>query len=228
MMRSVLAGIGLLALTAAVPASAADLPPRGPMPYKAPGYVMGFNWTGFYIGLHAGYGWGNSGGGADLEGGFVGGQVGYNWQAAGSPWIFGAELDSAWADFGRTDTFAAGALLVTAKTEADYMGSFRGRIGYAVWDRTMVYATGGLAWMNNEVSVTATTGAFTVGISESKTHIGGTIGAGVEHAFAPNLSGRVEYRYTSYGSETYFASLGGLSLDADSHTVNVGLNYRFR
>jgi outer membrane immunogenic protein len=107
------------------------------------------------------------------------------------------------------------------------MGSFRGRIGYSFWDRTMFYATGGVAWLNNEVSVVATSGPFTAGASDSKMHVGGTFGVGIEHAFAPYWSGKAEYRYTAYGSETYFGSFGGVSLDADTHMFTVGVNYRF-
>jgi outer membrane immunogenic protein len=225
MKRFLVAGLGLLTAFVAAPAAAADLPRA--MPYKAPAYVTSYNWTGFYIGAHAGYAWGASDP-IDLSGGFVGGQLGYNWQAAGSPWVFGVELDSAWADFGSTNTVAGSGVLVAVNSDANYMGSLRGRVGYAVWDRTMLYATGGVAWLNNEISVVATSGPFTAGISDTKTHIGGTIGVGIEHAFAPNLSAKAEYRYTAYGSETYFSSLGGVSLDADTHKFLVGANLRFR
>ena len=224
MKRLMSAALGLFALMAAAPASAADLP-RG-VPYKAPVMMSVFNWTGFYAGIHGGYGWASSDG-IDLRGGFVGGQVGYNWQAMGSPWVFGIEFDSAWADMGRTDVFATGAGILSVESRAHYMGSLRPRIGYA-WDRTMLYLTGGLAWVNNRISVNATVGGFTAGISDSQTHLGGTIGVGVEHAFAPNWTGKVEYLYTAYGSETYFSSIGGgFSADATSHTIKVGLNYLF-
>ena len=56
MKRSVVAGLGFLAL-AAMPASAADLP-RGSMQYKAPAYVAQYNWTGFYFGINGGGGCG--------------------------------------------------------------------------------------------------------------------------------------------------------------------------
>ena len=58
MKRSLIAGFGFLALTAAMPAAAADLPRA--MPYKAPSYVTGFNWTGFYLGLNGGGAWSSS------------------------------------------------------------------------------------------------------------------------------------------------------------------------
>ena len=33
-----------------------------------------------------------------LSGGMVGGTAGYNWQALGSPWVFGLEGDADWAN----------------------------------------------------------------------------------------------------------------------------------
>jgi outer membrane immunogenic protein len=225
MKRFACAALGLLALVASAPASAADLP-RGVMPYKAPMMMSGFNWTGFYAGLHGGYGWASSSG-VNLEGSFFGGQLGYNWQALGSPWVFGIELDSAWANLGNTQTVATGAGVVTASSRAHYMGSLRPRIGYA-WDRTMLYATGGLAWVNNTLSVAATVGPFTAGASSSQTHLGGAIGAGIEHAFAPYLTGKVEYLYTAYSHETYFSGIaGGISAGANVHTLKVGFNFLF-
>ena len=225
MKRSFFAGLALTAAVIAAPASAADLPRS--MPYKAPAYVTAYNWTGFYIGAHAGYGWGASNG-FDLSGGFVGGQIGYNWQAAGSPWVFGVEADSAWADLGRTSSVFLPLGMVSVSSNANYQGSLRGRVGYA-FDRTMVYATGGLGWINNEVTINAAIGPFGVGISDSQMHLGGVIGAGVEHALAPNWSVKAEYLYGMYGRQTYFGSIaGGFSADADNHTLKVGLNYQFR
>jgi outer membrane immunogenic protein len=225
MKRSFFAGLGLLALIAA-PAAAADLPRQ--MPYRAPAYVTSYNWTGFYLGAHAGYGWGSSSDGLELSGGFIGGQVGYNWQAMGSPWVLGVEVDSAWADFGRTSTFSTPVGLVSVSSNANYQGSARGRVGYA-FDRTMIYVTGGLGWINNEVSINATVAPFTIGISDSQMHIGGVVGAGVEHAIAPNWSVKAEYLYAAYNKQTYFGTLGGgFSADADTHTLKVGLNYHIR
>ncbi len=225
MNRSFFAGLGLLALIA-VPASAADLP-RQQMPYKAPAYVTAYNWTGFYLGAHGGYSWGSSDS-VDLRGGFIGGQIGYNWQGVGSPWVFGIEVDSAWADFGRTTSFFTPFGALSLSSEANYVGSARGRVGYA-FDRTLLYVTGGLGWINNELAVNATVGPFTAGISDSKMHIGGVVGAGVEHAFAPNWSGKVEYIYAMYNSQNYFGGLGGaLAADADTHSLRVGVNYHIR
>jgi len=224
MKRSLFAGLALLVLAAA-PVAAADLPRQ--MPYRAPAYVTSYNWTGFYLGLNTGYSFSSSSS-LDLRGGFIGGQVGYNWQAAGSPWVIGVELDSAWADFGRTDTFLTGAGLVSVSSNANYVGSARLRAGYA-FDRTLVYVTGGVGWINNEIGINATAGGFVIGLRDSQTHIGGVVGAGVEQAFAPNWTGKIEYIYSMYGGEQYFSNIGGgFSADADTHTIRIGLNYQIR
>ncbi len=82
-------GAVLAALVVAAPAQAADVPIRGPIYKAAPAPV--YNWTGFYVGAHVGYGWASSGLG-DLDG-FLGGvQAGYNWQFSRN-WVFGIEGD---------------------------------------------------------------------------------------------------------------------------------------
>jgi outer membrane immunogenic protein len=210
------AGVSALALLSVAPAFAADLPAR--MVTKAPAYVQVYNWTGFYIGAHAGYGWADTDlfSDASQDGFFGGAQIGYNWQAPGSNWVFGVELDSAWANL--KDDTTVGPVAVSGET--NYIGSFRGRVGYA-WDRTLLYVTGGLDWANNEVSVSAPIAG--IAFSESNTHIGYTLGAGVEYAFAGPWSVKGEYVYYGLGSESY----GGTEVDLNIHTVKLGLNYRF-
>jgi outer membrane immunogenic protein len=226
MKRSLFAGLSLLAVVAAAPAVAADLPPR--MPPISPAYVAPsfYNWTGFYIGAHGGYAWGT--GNLDLDGGFVGGQIGFNWQPVGTPWVFGLELDSAWADIGKSVTVATAIGALNVSTNANYMGSFRGRIGYA-FARTMIYATGGLGWIRNEITVNSTLGGFFIGASDSKYLTGGLVGAGIEHAFAPSWTVKGEYIYGFYNSANYFGLVaGGLRTDPEVQTIKLGVNYLFR
>src|SRR5436190_19441291 len=133
MKRSLVTAFGFLALAAALPASAADLP-RGTVPYKAPAYVAQYNWTGFYLGINGGYAWGDSDWngfavGNKPSGGMVGGTAGYNWQGAGSPWVFGLEGDIDWASI--KDNAVCGGVICQTKT--DWFGTGRGRLGYA-WD----------------------------------------------------------------------------------------------
>jgi outer membrane immunogenic protein len=211
------AGVSALALLSVAPAFAADLPAR--MVTKAPAYVQVYNWTGFYVGVHAGYGWADTDflGSSNQDGFFGGAQIGYNWQAPGSNWVFGLELDSAWASLEGDTSVVAG--LGTVSSEVDYLGSFRGRIGYS-WDRTLLYVTGGLGWAHNEVS-TSLAG------SASNTHFGYTLGAGVEYAFSGPWSVKAEYLYYGLGGESYGAAAGLNDVDLNIHTVKLGLNYRF-
>ena len=222
-MRSLVAGFGLLAMAAAMPAAAADLP-RGGMPYKAPAAFMpGYNWTGFYLGINGGGAWGDSDwntffAGNKPAGGMIGVTAGYNWQGAGSPWVFGLEGDIDWAFI--DDSFACPAGLA-CQTKTNWLGTFRGRVGYS-FDRIMPYITGGLAVGDIEANRTGFIGA-------SDTHAGWTIGAGVEAAIAGNWTAKVEYLYTDLGSMTCVAAACGLATNVDLqlNVVRAGVNYRF-
>jgi outer membrane immunogenic protein len=226
---AVLAAAGL-ALGVVQTASAADI--ARPV-YKAPPPVMvGYNWTGFYAGIHGGYGWGDIGGTTGQDGWFGGGQIGWNWQGAGSPWVFGVEVDSAWANL-KDDVTAAGTVfgvpvVANAFSELNYFGTARMRLGYA-FDRAMIYATGGLAWGRNEIGWSAVTPAVVVGQTISNTHVGYAVGGGMEWALMDNWTAKVEYLYLDLGSKTYDfgPAIGIFDADVSAHTVKVGLNYRF-
>lgn len=215
-MKLKLIALGLLATTSI--ASAADLPARTYT--KAPIVSPAYNWTGFYIGAMGGYGWSDSQG-MDLKGGFAGGTLGYNWQGAGSPWVFGIEAEGAWSDIGQTAGIVG---LLTVGTKIEGFGSVSGRIGYA-FDNVLVYGKGGVGFASNEVNVAV----LGVNFNDSKTHVGYSVGAGVEVGFARNWSVKAEYLYAGYGSEDYFVSTAGFlrSGDIEVQTVKVGLNYRF-
>jgi len=220
MKKVLLASACLFALAA--PASAADLAAR---PYtKAPIAPMAsvYNWTGFYLGVVGGGAWEDANS-PRMQGGFVGGTVGYNWQTANV--VFGIEADGAWADVSAS---AAGAVFVpgvggvplTVSSKTDAMGTVRGRIGWAV-NNVLLYGTGGYAWIDNKV--TATLGG--VSISDSKFHSGWTVGAGVEAYIAPQWTVKGEYLYRSLGGETYFNAINSGTLNF--HTVQLGVNYHF-
>jgi outer membrane immunogenic protein len=206
---------------AILPAPAADLPARPA--YRAPVVAPAFNWTGFYLGVYGGYAWGTS----DTDGfngGIAGGTIGYNWQAPGSMWVFGIEGDAGWTNFGDSLTVIAPGIAATLSSEAEATATIRGRLG-AAWDRTMLYVTGGGAWIRNEISVSVATAGVVLGASDTRNHFGYVVGAGIEHAFLPNWSAKVEYLYFNTGSETYFGAVDVGDLSA--HTIKVGLNYRF-
>lgn len=217
MKKVLLASACLFALAA--PASAADLAAR---PYtKAPVAMASvYNWTGFYLGIVGGGAWENASGDPKMKGGFVGGTAGYNWQTGNV--VFGVEADGSWADVSASATDALTGITVSSKTDA--MGTVRGRIGYAV-NQVLFYGTGGYAWIDNKLSVSA----LGVTVSDTKWHSGWTVGAGVEAFFAPQWSVKGEYLYRSLGGETYFSGLG-VPVNTGTlnfHTVQVGVNYHF-
>lgn len=210
MKKILLATAALLAMGAT--SNAADLAARTYT--KAPAAVVApaVNWSGFYVGAMGGYGWTQTVSidgqnfSDELNGGFGGGTIGYNWQM-GSPWVFGIEVDAAGASIKKS--------AFLAEDKIDAFGSVTGRVGYAA-DAVLIYAKGGFAWANNKVSA--------LGLSESKTHAGWTIGAGLEYMFAPAWSVKAEYMYADFGKETY---LNTFDVGADLHTVKAGVNYHF-
>jgi len=218
---SVLASV--LALAAAGPASAADLPRPA---YKAPIYTAPFSWTGLYVGINAGYGWGNTewsnvfgtSGTFRVTGPEVGGTIGYNLQTGA--WVWGLEADLDWAGIrGTTSAGMCTATFGSCETRNTWMGTARGRIGYA-WDRFMLYATGGAAFGALKLS-TAT------GLSETKTKLGWTLGGGVEWAFAGAWSAKLEYLWEDLGKVNCCNTVASTDVRFNTSLVRIGVNYRF-
>jgi len=222
MKRVFFALISLAALTGT--AAAADLPPRmAPQPYyKAPAEVQVYNWTGFYIGINGGGGFGRSqwdsiGSSFDVSGGLVGGTVGYNYQFGQA--VVGVEGDIDWADInGTTNT----ACPFGCKTTDNWLSTVRGRLGYAA-DRFMPFVTGGAAFGDIRASTPGFAGA-------SNTNAGWTVGAGLEFAIAGNWTAKAEYLYVDLGKFNCGISCGAIATDNVSFTTNIvraGVNYRF-
>ena len=194
--------------------------------YTSPAY----DWSGFYAGVIAGYGFGNtdiSDGTATVSAGnnnglLAGVTVGGNMQY--EKFVFGVEGDIAWSGQEGNSTCAAG---VTCSSNFDWTGTLRGRVGYAI-DPVLIYATGGLAVARVNTSISPNTG--TGSGSYSDTFTGWTIGGGVEAAVTESLSAKLEYSYADYGDKTAPANtLGAIAgtVSPTSHAVKLGLNYRF-
>jgi outer membrane immunogenic protein len=244
MKRIILATCGLAALAAAAPAFAADLPAR--MPAKAPVMMeSGYNWTGFYIGAHVGYGWAskdwdqtNSSFGLPLDRsvtpsepqGFLGGgQIGINWQTG--QFVFGIEGDASWTDAndcGARFASAANALFGGC-SQVNWYATATGRLGVATGP-ALFYVKGGAAFAGEEHSITFRN-VVTTNVADD-TRFGWTVGAGIEYGFAPNWSAKIEYNYMDFGNKSpSFCSAAGactaFNIDQTAQVALFGVNYRF-
>jgi outer membrane immunogenic protein len=229
--------VALVAVTALVAgvagnAFAADLPLKAP-PRAMP--APAFNWTGFYIGAHAGYSWG-SGTSTYVDPalaafdinmkpkGFLGGvQAGYNHQFSNNV-VLGIEADVSWADITDSIPYTLAAYAMhgpnTISSKTDYAGSIRGRLGYA-FGQVMPYLTGGYAVAH--ASITATDGP----LHADATYRGWVFGGGAEYAATKNVSIKAEYLHSEFGSHTYFEGAAYASTSTPtSDTVRVGINFR--
>jgi high affinity Mn2+ porin len=225
-MKRVLAGLALGVLSLDGPALAADIP------LKAPRLQPAYDWTGLYFGAHAGFGRGDSSATlrdpalaatANTFGGPIGGlQAGYNVQLP-SRIVLGFEADVSFPNY--IDGNSVISTLATAKSyvveQMDFVGSARGRLGYAAgpW---LFYATGGLAWTGERFLNTPA-----IGNDEKKLgmRLGWAAGGGVEVAFAPHWSLRLEYLYSEFqNAGVQFASGAATASTLNFQSLRVGLN----
>lgn len=207
------------------------------LPLKARAAKTVYDWTGFYVGGHFGYGDASFGPGTHpmpeqgvalphsatgLTGGY---QLGYNRQLANRI-VLGIEADATFTS--PTDGPALAHVPAPFHTTIDYVGTVRGRIGYA-FDRFMPYVTGGLAWGHTHINVNdgdGVTSLFPVGHYQA----GWTAGLGLEYAVSGNWTAKAEYEYVDLSRHTYDLSgfgLGTINVDPRIHLFKLGLNYQF-
>jgi outer membrane immunogenic protein len=171
-------------------------------------------WTGLYVGAHAGYQTGDTDtvgavGDVDIDGIVGGGLAGYSVQYC--HFVLGAEADFG---FGEVD----GAAGVVDDIDLEPQGHGRVRLGWA-WDSVMPYVAGGIALADMDVRVPGTG-------SDSRLHAGFSIGGGLDVMVSDHMVLRAEYLYDSYEALNYVIG-GGISVDADPHTVRGAFIWRF-
>jgi len=129
----------------------------------------------------------------------------------------GLETDLHYSD--QDDSFTVGGF--SASQELNWFGTFRGRIGIAIWDRWLPYFTGGLAYGGR----TMTIGGF----SADNTSLGWAIGVGIDYAITPQWSARLEYLHISL--EDYNATFPVIGTQnvgrLDNDIIRGAVNYRF-
>ena len=224
-MKKFLAGcLGFGLVVVAQSAGAADLS-VAPL-YKAPPpppVTPAYNWSGFYVGVNGGGGWGRSFWDANadrigLSGGLVGGTAGYNWQFGSA--VVGVEGDIDWANLSGTSTSVG--CPVGCSTSDSWLSTVRGRVGYA-FDRFLPYVTGGLAVGDIQAATPGFPGA-------TSTNAGWTLGAGLEVALQGNWSAKAEYLHVDLGRfncGTNCAAVPTDNVSMHDDVFRAGLNYRF-
>jgi outer membrane immunogenic protein len=221
-MRTFWTALGLTAL--ATSAMAADLPRKAPaaVPVQA---IQAVSWTGFYVGVHAGYSWGRWDGDLtfdpgtgpivvfdpshrkiDANGWLAGGQIGFNYQL--NSLVFGLEVDASWTNFKGSGSFNTipGDVNWAIENRLDWFGTVRGRVGFAA-NNFLFYGTGGVAFGQTAGDQVVTNiipcCLVTAVASTNENHIGWTVGGGVEWMYSRNWSFKAEYLYVDLGSADY-------------------------
>ena len=209
------------------------------------------DWSGFYAGLHAGWGWADADmnfdaasdfGGTVVENGFssnldgplAGAQLGYNWQV--NSFLLGIETDASWSGLEGSNHIIeiGGGYYFNADSDLEWLASLRARAGL-IWESTLLYGTGGVAFASLESNVTSDYSGVDVSTSESITHTGWVLGAGIETKITSNMTARLEYLHYDFGGADIFYRLDPLSdaydafgdaqLDVD--VIRLGVNILF-
>jgi outer membrane immunogenic protein len=216
-------------------AAAADLPPPAvPAPAAPVSYAPAaiYNWTGFYVGAHAGGDFGNSSwsdqftgasNGFGSSGFLAGAQVGANYQI--NMLVLGVEGDFSWTSLNGS---GSDSISDSISTGVNWTSTVTGRIG-AAFDRFLVYGKGGVAFAQDNSSFTDT---FANGASTTFWRTGWTAGAGLEYGITRNWSAKIEYDYLGFGSQTLNFTTPTTPLYTSSATLNIqeikaGVNFRF-
>ena len=254
--RHLLASVGLISLTVASSAHAADITvlPRAPAAI--------WSWSGLYIGGHVGYGWGRDpftdfifGGkapasgitlsGINSKGSVWGFHAGANWQSGA--WVGGLEIDLSGTSIKGSSSVSASfieaptsvSIGITQADKFDLLGSARARLGYLVWPDVLLYGTGGLAWTrfvegsDQTIFFAIPPDTFNLSFSNSEPswRFGAVVGVGVEaRLWDSNWLARVEYLHYDFGNSGSFSSSDGSFRTSGHLTVDVvrtGLSYKF-
>ncbi|TGQ46652.1 MULTISPECIES: outer membrane protein [unclassified Mesorhizobium] len=210
--RPLAVALGLFALGGT--AYAADVVQEEP-PAPAPiAELPVASWAGPYAGLSVGYGFSGHAKAEDIgvnvgTDGVVGGVFGgYQWQQEN--FVYGAEADIGYNGVkGESDDIEA---------KGGFEGSLRARLGYAVTPEILLYGTGGGALKNQKMEDHLT------GDSDTNTMLGWTAGVGTDIKITDNVFGRVEYRYTDYGSKN-FDGIGDVKSTDNRVTFGVGMKF---
>jgi outer membrane immunogenic protein len=235
--------LGLLAS----PAAAADLPA-----YKALPSAPAFSWTGLYLGIHGGAGFGTKSfdyrdvtpaapflwqSSFPVNGGLVGGQIGFNWQV--NNWLLGIEAEGSWADLEGHSLCNTTIFFLNCASKTDALATATARLGF-VMDRGLIFFKGGYAAAHDQLSISSVSlppivSNFNSSLTDWRS--GWTLGMGLEYMVLPGWSAKVEYDFMDFGSRTYnFPASSALVPPATFtnwsdtqflHVLKFGVSYHF-
>lgn len=212
--RPLAAALGFVALVGTIPAYAADAVMEEPPAPAAPMEEPPLNtWSGPYAGVSLGYGFAGrtrAPGNTINTNGFIGGGfAGYNVQSG--MMVFGGEIDAGYAGLRGSNAGTS--------SRSSFDGSLRARMGVAVTNDVMIYGTAGGALQSLRIADAA--GA------DRNTMLGWTAGVGAEAKITDNVFGRVEYRYTDFGSKTFNTGSGAQSIKSRDNRITFGVGMKF-
>jgi opacity protein-like surface antigen len=215
--------------------TAATAPRRGSITYskaRVPPPIPLYNWTGFYIGANLGGAWASgtlsdiftAGSVSASKSGFVGGgQLGYNYQIGS--FVFGAE----WV-FDGTALNVSGPLGgFSAVANTNGISTLAARFGWAD-NNWLWYGKAGGGWAGNQE--TLTNGLLGIQETAFRLSTGWMMGAGIEYAFVPNWTAKLEYDYLGLNTATFNSTVVGLNADQlrlarQINMLTIGMNYKF-
>lgn len=193
-----------------------------------------FSWTGYYLGVQAGYLNGDAShtfsngapsDSSDPSGIVAGGHIGYNFQSGSVVFGLEADLEKSGADGSFSNSTG---ITSQGASSLDWQGSLRGRLGVTSGN-ALFYLTAGWAFGGFDFKGGPVGGPVCCGYSQNLN--GWTVGGGGELAVAKNFTVRAEYRYTDYGQAS-----GGLPptfptvimpVDVTTHVFRLGASVKF-
>jgi opacity protein-like surface antigen len=199
------------------------------LPIKAPAYTpLPYNWSGLYVG--ANFGGAFSGGTAKFDDAafdpgptafIVGFDLGYNWQFG--HFLAGLEGDFYGAVFNRPNVSLATPLgPVQASGNQHWISTLGARFGFTS-DKWLYYGKAGGGWIEERAMLNLANGTSWSGLSAKG---GWLAGGGLEYAFKPNWTVRLEYDYLGLGNWTA-STVPTVTWSRDVQMLTMGVNYTF-
>jgi outer membrane immunogenic protein len=221
--------IGAAIACIATSSVAADFPLPTETPIEAT-VATPFTWSGFLVGLHGGFGWGDffidnvaaPDYSFDFDSFIGGGQAGFDWQ-----WnmlVLGIEADASWKGYEGDD---GGFLGVTDSIDGNWGATVRGRVGLA-FNRFLVFGTGGLAVLDYDYSSRIDPAGPTANFSD--TDIGFTVGGGAGLAVTDHFSLEGQYLFSDFDENNRSSAIfpgAPWTTQIETHEVTLRGNYRF-